>query len=145
MAHADTKAKETLGEVMRRPPRRMRTISEKRRIVEETLRPGASVALVARRHEVNANLVFGWRRLYQQGLLEEPRAQTLPLLPVKLSVPKRSANKRRSGAEPSPLPRAVAATGGYIEIEFASGERVCVRGRVEREALCQVIEVLLRR
>ena len=45
--------------------RRMRTLAEKRGIVEETLQPGALVAVVARRHEVNANQVFGWRRLYR--------------------------------------------------------------------------------
>jgi len=50
-------ATDTLGRRM--GPRRMRAIEEKRRIVEQTLQPGASVALIARRHEVNANLLFG--------------------------------------------------------------------------------------
>ena len=54
--------------------RQRRTIEEKRRIVEETLVPGTSVAVIARKHEVNANLVFGWRRLYQQGPLEYVKA-----------------------------------------------------------------------
>ena len=49
--------------------RRYRALEEKRRIVEETLSEGASVALVARTHGVNANLVFSWRRLYQAGRL----------------------------------------------------------------------------
>jgi transposase len=43
--------------------RQRRSIAEKRRIVEETLAPSASVARVARAHGVNANQVFGWRRL----------------------------------------------------------------------------------
>jgi transposase len=51
-------------------PRRLRTIEEKRQIVEETLKPGASVAMVAQAHGVNANLVFGWRKLHQNGLLD---------------------------------------------------------------------------
>ena len=63
------------------PPRRMRTNEEKRRIVEEALVPGASVAAVARRHGVNANLLFGWRRLHKQGLLERSREPAVPLLP----------------------------------------------------------------
>jgi transposase-like protein len=45
-------------------PRQRRSIAEKRRIVEETLMAAASDARVARRHGVNANQVFGWRRLY---------------------------------------------------------------------------------
>jgi transposase len=51
----------------RNGPRRLRRIEEKRQIVEETLQPGASVAMVAQAHGVNANLVFGWRKLYQKG------------------------------------------------------------------------------
>ncbi len=46
----------------RRRPRRFRTSSEKRRIAELTFEPGASVALIARAHGVNANQVFKWRR-----------------------------------------------------------------------------------
>ena len=49
--------------------RRHRSALERRQIVEETLRLGASVAIIARAHEVNANQVFCWRRLYRQGLL----------------------------------------------------------------------------
>src|SRR5437667_11024020 len=49
--------------------RQRRSIAEKRRIVEETLVEGASVARVARAHGVNANQVFGWRRLYLAGRL----------------------------------------------------------------------------
>ena len=49
--------------------RQRRSIAEKRRIVEETLVAGASVARVARAHGVNANQVFYWRKLYQAGQL----------------------------------------------------------------------------
>ena len=50
-------------------PRQRRSIAEKRGIVEETLVEGAAVARVARAHGINANQVFGWRRLYQAGRL----------------------------------------------------------------------------
>jgi transposase len=43
--------------------RRRRSAEERRLIVEEALEPGASVARVARKHGVNANQVFGWKRL----------------------------------------------------------------------------------
>lgn len=49
--------------------RRRRSVKEKRRIVEETFVSGASVATVARKHEVNANQVFAWRREYKSGKL----------------------------------------------------------------------------
>src|SRR5260221_2375601 len=62
---------------------RRRSVEEKRRIVEETLEAGASVARVARRHAVNANQVFYWRKKYREGRLG--KNQSSKLLPVTLS------------------------------------------------------------
>ena len=45
-----------------RAKRVYRRAEEKRRIVEATLVPGASIARVAREHGVNANQVFQWRQ-----------------------------------------------------------------------------------
>ena len=42
--------------------RRRWTASEKVRMVEETLEPGMTVSLVARRHGVAPNQLFSWRR-----------------------------------------------------------------------------------
>ena len=53
--------------------KRRRSVEARRKIVEETLQPGASVARVARRHDVNANQVFHWRKLYREGSSEAPR------------------------------------------------------------------------
>jgi transposase len=52
-------------------PRQRRSIADKRRMVEETLVEGASVARVARAHGVNANQVFGWRRLLAHVLVSK--------------------------------------------------------------------------
>jgi transposase len=51
------------------PPRREYSLEFKRGIVEETFVPGASVSIVARRHDVNANLVFAWRKRYRERTL----------------------------------------------------------------------------
>lgn len=64
------------------PRRRWRTVEEKRRIVEEAMVPGASVAQVARLHGVNANQVFAWRRQYQAGELVTAGTSGPKLLPV---------------------------------------------------------------
>ena len=66
------------------PQRQRRSIADKRRIVEETLVEGASVARVARAQGVNANQVFGWRRLYLAGRLGDPKPG-MKLLPVRVS------------------------------------------------------------
>ena len=46
----------------RRGGRRNWSDALKRQIVGETLEPGSSVSIVARRHDVNANQLFKWRR-----------------------------------------------------------------------------------
>jgi Transposase len=64
---------DTLGR--RTGPRMRHTIEEKLRIVEETRAKGASVAAVARRHHVNPNQVFAWRRQHRSGLLNAQGAK----------------------------------------------------------------------
>ncbi|KJK14217.1 transposase [Burkholderiaceae bacterium 16] len=57
-------------EVLTQPEqRRRRSVEEKLAIVRETFEPGATVSGVARRHQVTANQVFAWRKLYQDGSL----------------------------------------------------------------------------
>ncbi|MHB8501103.1 MAG: IS66-like element accessory protein TnpA [Candidatus Acidiferrales bacterium] len=63
--------------------KRRRSVEERRRIVEATLQPGASVSRVARRHDVNANQVFHWRKLYREGRLGS--STSTKLLPVKVT------------------------------------------------------------
>src|SRR6266404_9394628 len=75
--------------------RRRRTVEEKRRIVEEILEAGASVARVARRHAVNANQVFYWRKKYREGRLGKGRSSSL--LPVEVSeIPSNKSGDRKS-------------------------------------------------
>jgi transposase len=132
------------------PPRRMRTNEEKRRIVEEALVPGASVAAVARRHGVNANLLFGWRRLHKQGLLERSREPTASLLPVHVTTPTVVTERRSTGVtRPSSRLRRRPVTAprwsGHIQIELPSGARVHVHGRVEPRVLAEVLTALATR
>ena len=117
----------------KRPKRRQWPEALKRRIVAETLAPSASVSVVARRHDVNANQLFKWRR---EMAAEEPPATTesvvsVAMLPVEI-VPEPSEARRPERARRS----------GTIEITFACGARVCLRGEVSAETLQRVIELL---
>jgi transposase len=117
----------------KREARRRRSVEEKRRIVEETLEAGASVARVARRHAVNANQVFYWRKKYREGRLGNN--QSSKLVPVTLSDISRSKSDR-AGCASSPF--AV----GTMEIKLPKGQ-LRVTGSVEADALRAVLECLL--
>jgi len=118
-------------------PRRMRTLEEKRRIVAEASAPGASVAEVARRHGVNANLLFCWCRQYKQGVLgQHTRAPAVKLLAVQLS-----SEPEAPPAEPS-LAREPGE--GRIEITLAKDARIAIIGPVSAERIEQVLTMLRR-
>jgi transposase len=116
-------------ETVSQAKRRRRCVEEKRRIVEETLEAGASVARVARRHAINANQVFYWRKQYREGRLG--KNQSSKLLPVTLSDPKCG----RAGRASSPF--AV----GTMEIKLAKGT-LRVAGDIDVVALRTAIECL---
>jgi len=102
----------------------------KRQVVAETLEPGSSVSIVARRHDLNTNQLFKWRR---EMLPKAPpaEAESNPLVPVEIvAEPERRPPRRR-------IERA-----GFIDIEFGCGARVCIRGEVAPKTLRQVIELL---
>jgi transposase len=124
----DTSEQKTI-ETVTQVKRRRRSIEEKRRIVEETLGAGASVARVAQRHAINANQVFAWRKRYREGRL----GKSGKLLPVTVSdIPERKC--RRVG---SIVPSAV----GTMEIKLPRGT-VRIAGAVEVVALREVLECL---
>ena len=113
--------------------RRRRSGEEKRRIVEETLEAGVSVARVARRHAINANQVFYWRKKYREGRLG--KGQSSKLLPVTLSDISWIKSGRASGASSS-------STVGSMEIKLAKGT-LRVAGNVDVVVLRAAIECLL--
>ena len=116
------------------PERRRRFWSdeEKRRIVAQALVPGVSVSQVARRYDVNANLVFKW--------LRDPRFKpsgeaAAAFLPVEVAPPE--------------LPRAAgvmaAGIGGEesrIEIELANGGRLILGGAFDPDLVVRLVRGL---
>lgn len=69
------------GKLRRRPnfPREFKIA-----LVERSLQPDVSVALLARENGINANLLFNWRHLYRKGLLVTT-TDAAPILPVVVS------------------------------------------------------------
>jgi transposase len=108
----------------KQPKRRQYSEALKRQMVAETQVPGASVSIVARRHDVNSNQLFRWRR----QLLPKAAVESSAMVPVEIAA---------DGDRPRRPDR-----DGVIEITFGCGARVRLRGEVSSEALRQVIELL---
>lgn len=144
----DTSAKsDVVGSSVDRASRRMRTLEEKLEIVREASQPGASVAQVARKHGVNANLVFGWLRLHRRGLLESGRhAKPAPLLPVKIVTPTLTPTERSS--PPPESKRGRRPSGGstepeaMLELVLSDGTQVRLYGEAQRTVLERILNQL---
>jgi transposase len=131
------------GTAGRKKAHTFRGVEEKRRIVEETLRDGASVSSVARAHGVNANQVFQWRRLYRDGLLDTaPSGEEMRLLPVAVSDEARVEIVGLSSAELLDEPVEAGPSVGTIELTFAWG-KLRIAGAVDAVTLRTVLGCLL--
>jgi transposase len=104
--------------------RRQYSEALKHQMVAETQVPGASVSVVARRHDVNSNQLFRWRR----QLLPKAVVESGAMVPVEIAPD--AGRPRRPDRE------------GVIEIAFGCGARLRLRGEVSSETLRQVIELL---
>mgnify|MGYP003335776381 FL=1 len=111
--------------------RRSWTIEEKRRIVEESLEPGASIAKVARRYNMNANQLRTWRRHY--GVQPATMQALASILPVTVEPEVQSTTTD------------VSTTTSQMEIVLAEGDRIIVWSDVEMAALSRVLKTLSQR
>jgi transposase len=148
-----------------RRSRRSWSRDEKRRIVDEAFRPGASVADVARRHGLNANLVFNWRKAAWAAVGPPASAEastaapvrsddTADFVPIGMFVraedeepaviagasPRRAARTPSQGA--AALCSAMTERAGVIEIELANGTRLRVDAFVNERTLRRVLGAL---
>lgn len=125
-------------EAAERPRRQRYDTAFKRAVVEQTCKPGVSVARVAREHGINANQVFKWRRQYllpSQDTTDpdKPVAAPTSLVPVTLV-----------GDAVTPHVSTPPASGtGYIEVRLTGGE-IRIRGTVDAAMLQAVLSSLRR-
>ncbi|MDR3436317.1 IS66-like element accessory protein TnpA [Telmatospirillum sp.] len=142
---------EVSGEVIECGRRRRRrwTVAEKIRMVRESWSPGASASVVARRYDVNANLLFTWRRQAQRGefgadlrcqaeSVADGRAAAEPLALIPIEV------QPASSVESAALTTSAIGRPGLIEIELPAGVRVRIDALVDEPALCRVLAAVKR-
>jgi transposase len=116
-----------------------RSREERRQIVEETLKPGASVSLVARAHDVNANQVFSWRKQYREGRFGEPSPEPAALLPVQIS----KTPDKRIDSVPKIKKSTARNCRGTIQIEWNS-IRIRIDGAADPDCVRVVLDGLVR-
>ena len=114
---------------MARRTRRLWTDEEKRSICLQTITPGVSVAQVALRYTVNANLIFKWLRdpQYRPGAGSAEAGSGF--LPVEI-------------VKEAPVTRPISVTNDHIEVELAGGHRMRISGAYDPEALARLIRGL---
>jgi transposase len=129
-------------EIFRGQARRRWSVEAKRRVVAETLVPGATVHAVAQRHGVNTSQLFTWRKRFRADLVLAPTEPPAPAFTAVELAP-----------VPGPTPtsdEAMAAadalrSGGVIEIELPQGAHVRISGEVAPAVVTAVLRALMRR
>jgi len=118
------------------------SLEEKRRIVELTLVPGASVARIAQAEGVNANQVFMWRRTYRKGELLSGSG----LLPVVIEADGIGCADLTSDLEvaQAAAEQPALAPSGAIHIEFPGRAAISVERGADRALLRTILESLCR-
>ena len=116
---------------MARRTKRLWTDEEKRTICFQTTAPGVSVAQVARRYAVNANLIFKWLRDPKYRPKPETGSEDAGLRFLSVEIVKEV-----------PVIRQMPATDNHIEIDLVDGHRMRVSGSYDPEALARLIRGL---
>ena len=119
--------------------RRKWTRAQKRAIVAEVDAAGGSVSEVARRHGLNASLLFRWRRVFGEKPVPPTPSQPPAFVPLSLPPPPEPA--KPSPPQSSP-PQSSPLGPDSIEITIAGGRTVRVSADVDTAALVRIIEAL---
>ncbi len=121
--------------------RRQHERAFKDELIAQSLVHGASVAAIAMKGGVNANLLFKWRREHVKAMATcAPTVATL--LPVCV-IPQATAPSITQPVAPVGPAVSRASSPGVIEVEIA-GARLRLRGAVDETALSTVLRALRR-
>jgi len=117
--------------------RRRWPADEKRRIMAETEEAGASVSRVARRHDLNTNMLFAWLRKAGSAVAAMP-CQSEAFVPAVIVADPVAASP---GPTPSASPSGPEPV-GRMEIVLKGGDRVIVGADFDAAALARMMKVL---
>ena len=120
--------------------RRPWSAEEKRSICLQTLAPGVSVAQVARRYAMNANLILKWLKdpRFQPG---EQETEESAFLPVEISTEPEATLPIVS--QSIPVRDAYSRSGPRIEIVTTDGHRLTVEGGFDGTEVARLLKGLV--
>jgi len=95
------------------------TAQERAQMVAECEAPGVSVSQVARRHDVNANLLFRWRREARETITSSPAVDWLPVTVAPIAAE------------------------ACVQIDLGNGHRLRLQGAVSEDLAERCLRVLL--
>jgi transposase len=130
-----------------RAPHRHWPMAEKRRIVELTLRPGASLVAIAREQDVNPNNLYRWKTLYRSGELDAPVKPTARVAGPAASATFVPVSVVPEMRRPHPATRSdsVAGRSGIVQLVLASGATLRIEtGVLDAALVCALVAELQR-
>ncbi len=124
---------------MSRKKKRFWADEEKREICAQALRPGMSVAQVARRYAVNANLIFKWLKDPRFAPEADASDEEAAFLPIEIEAD--LAQGPASIDVPMPSPSAPLSA-SRIDITLSDGRRILVEGPTALAAVISLVQGL---
>ena len=131
-------------EIFQERARRRWSDEDKRRLVDETWAPGATVHGVARRHGVNTSQLFTWRKRFRAEVGHPMAPPAVPGFAAVEIAPAPAAAARPIPADDATRLPAAPTSSGLIEIELPYGGRVRISGTPDPATVAAALRALVR-
>jgi transposase len=123
-------------------PRGRYSLDFKLKVLKETFAPGTSVAVVARRHGMNANVIFRWKKEFREGRLGEGAPRADKQLRESDFVPVRVVQDVPALPAPERIKPAARAKPGVIHLTLPGGFALRVDADIDDAALRRVLRAV---
>lgn len=133
-----------------RERRRRWTAEQKREIAAESLQPGISPVMVARRYGISSGLLYTWRQQLLCGALgavadTKPRFVRVDVMAGLPDIGVTTPVAPELAPPATPLASRTTEPDGWIEIMLSGGAKVRVDAHVNEDALRRVLAALVQR
>ncbi|MEP2781194.1 MAG: transposase [Pseudoruegeria sp.] len=125
----------------KRRKRRSWSDDEKREICQQTLPPGASVAQVARRYAMNANMIHNWLkdpRFAPPLVAPEDTVEDAPFIEVAMH-----SSDLPLAVDVANPPLAAVLSASRVDITLSDGRRILVEGPTELSSVVGLVQGLM--